>query len=126
MFLTYFVWIWTICIGLTNQLPQELAIRTNIINILATMLIVCVLYRFWIEFFSDDPAKTNSTFADVIDSICMFLILAFINLASKILKSAETRKSIRFSEHLGEFFLIWFFPIGIWNIQPRINRVTKE
>jgi hypothetical protein len=22
-----------------------------------------------------------------------------------------------------EFFLIWFFPIGVWIIQPRINRL---
>jgi hypothetical protein len=51
---------------------------------------------------------------------CVFYCLYF---TAKILKSAETQilqKSFGgFSE---EFFLLWFFPIGIWILQPRINK----
>ena len=50
----------------------------------------------------------------------MFYNLYFV---SKSLLIAETGKSATFSEYAGEFFLLWFYPIGVWLIQPRINRL---
>ena len=126
MFLTYFSWIWTICIGLTTHLTQELSVRVSIINILGTLLIVSILFRFWIEFINGEHAISDSSLIDILDAIFVILSLAFMNLAAKIFKSAELHKSTRFSEHIGEFFLIWFFPLGIWNLQPRINRIAKQ
>ena len=54
---------------------------------------------------------------------CIFYCLYFI---AKALKSVETQVSATFSDYLGDFFLIWFFPIGIWVIQPRINKLFDE
>ena len=42
---------------------------------------------------------------------------------AKALKTVEWQKPVTFSDFAGEFFLIWFFPIGIWIIQPRINKL---
>jgi hypothetical protein len=36
---------------------------------------------------------------------------------------AETGKRVSFFDCVGPFFLIWFFVIGVWFIQPRINRL---
>ena len=46
--------------------------------------------------------------------------------AAKTLKSAELNKNATVSDYLGEFFLIWFFPIGIWVLQPRIQKIIDE
>jgi hypothetical protein len=54
---------------------------------------------------------------------CMFYCLYFI---SKELKAVEWQRPVTFSVYTGEFFLIWFFPIGIWFIQPRINKLSEE
>lgn len=54
---------------------------------------------------------------------CMFYNLYFV---SKSLVLAETGKSASFYDYAGSFFLIWFFPIGIWIVQPRINRLYAE
>lgn len=51
---------------------------------------------------------------------CMFYIFSFV---SKNLVLAETSKRVTFSDYAGPFFLLWFFPIGVWIIQPRINRL---
>jgi putative effector of murein hydrolase LrgA (UPF0299 family) len=51
---------------------------------------------------------------------CMFYQLYFV---SKTIKTAELKRKVTFSDYLGEFFMIWFFPIGIWIIQPKINRL---
>jgi hypothetical protein len=45
----------------------------------------------------------------------MFYNLYFV---SKNLVVAETGKPASFHDYAGPFFLIWFFPIGIWFIQP--------
>ena len=54
---------------------------------------------------------------------CMFYLLYFV---SKSLVLAETDKTATFYDYAGPFFLMWFYPIGIWIIQPRINRLYSE
>ncbi|GAB5526858.1 MAG: hypothetical protein Roseis2KO_47300 [Roseivirga sp.] len=46
-------------------------------------------------------------------------------IAAKTIKSIEMGKNARFSDYIGEFFLIWFSIIGYWILQPRINRIMK-
>lgn len=55
--------------------------------------------------------------------ICMFYLLNFV---AKNLVLAEVRQEVSFSDYAGSFLLLWLFPIGIWNIQPRINRLYSE
>lgn len=43
---------------------------------------------------------------------------------SKKLKTLFEKRNVQFSDYIGEFFLIWFFPIGIWFIQPKINQLV--
>jgi hypothetical protein len=54
---------------------------------------------------------------------CIFYDLYFV---AKHLVIAETGKSVTFYDYAGPFFLIWFFPIGIWFVQPRVNRLYEE
>ena len=54
---------------------------------------------------------------------CMLYALRF---NAKALKSVESREPVKFSDYAGEFFLLWFFPIGIWFIQPRINKLFND
>lgn len=54
---------------------------------------------------------------------CMLFALYFI---AKALKSVEIMKQARFNDFIGEFFLFWFFPIGIWFLQPRINKLFDD
>jgi hypothetical protein len=42
---------------------------------------------------------------------CMFYLLYFV---SKSLVLAETSKAASFYDYAGPFFLLWFFPIGVW------------
>jgi len=54
---------------------------------------------------------------------CMFYLLNFV---SKNLVLAETGRNVTFYDYAGPFFLLWFFPIGVWIVQPRINRLYAE
>lgn len=56
----------------------------------------------------------------------MFCLLYNLYFISKNLVQAETGKSVSFYDYAGPFFLIWFFPIGVWFTQPRINRLFAK
>jgi hypothetical protein len=49
-----------------------------------------------------------------------------INFVSKALAMAETGRPQVHSDYSGIFFLFLFFPIGVWFIQPRINRLYAD
>jgi hypothetical protein len=40
-------------------------------------------------------------------------------------KTIELQREVTFSDFAGEFFLIWFYPVGIWIIQPKVNKFAQ-
>jgi hypothetical protein len=54
-----------------------------------------------------------------------YALLYYISFPARTLKSIENGKKADFGEYFGDFFLIVFLPIGIWFLQPRINKVTQ-
>jgi len=54
---------------------------------------------------------------------CIFYTLYFV---AKTFKTVELQREVKFSDFAGEFFLIWFYPIGIWIIQPKINKFIED
>ncbi len=56
----------------------------------------------------------------------IFCILHTIYFAAKTIRSVELKRNARFSTFVGDFFLIWIFPVGIWFIQPRINKLIEK
>ena len=55
--------------------------------------------------------------------ICIFYCFYF---AAKIIKTVELQKEVGFKDFVGEFFLTWYFPIGVWFLQPKINKMIEE
>jgi hypothetical protein len=56
----------------------------------------------------------------------MFSVMYSMLAAAKTIKSAEMNDKATVSDYLGDFFLIWFFPIGIWVIHPRIQKILSS
>jgi hypothetical protein len=44
---------------------------------------------------------------------------------SRLLKSVELGKRVQVADFFGDFILILFFPIGVWIIQPRVNKLFQ-
>jgi hypothetical protein len=55
--------------------------------------------------------------------VCLLYVLYFV---SKCLVLVQTGKPVSFSEYAGPFFLLWFFPIGIWIIQRKVNELFAQ
>ncbi len=61
--------------------------------------------------------------------IHLFAVFSFfyvVYMTAKSIKVAECQKDVMFVDFAGEFFLLWFFPIGIWFLQPKINRIIEK
>jgi hypothetical protein len=55
--------------------------------------------------------------------ICLFYLLYFV---SRCFGLVEKGKPVSFFDYAGPFFLLWFFPLGIWIIQPKVNQLYAE
>ena len=59
----------------------------------------------------------------IFSMFCIFYCLYFV---AKTIKTIELQRQVTFSDFAGEFFLIWFFFIGVWILQPRINKMIAD
>ncbi len=55
--------------------------------------------------------------------LAIFCVLYVMYFVSKSLALAEAHKPVSIYDYAGAFFLVWFFLVGVWIIQPRINRL---
>jgi hypothetical protein len=140
-------WLWSVGNHLHDRLPADTKLtltwfRIAIIFVAAYLLIL--VYGLWafINHLTNlarapltpdaDPNDLGVMFAgmmimmifgNIIYIVCMFYCYYFI---AKSLKSVEYNREALIGEYIGEFFLIWFFPIGVWFLQPKINRIFES
>ena len=88
-------------------------------------LVYPILYLpLFMAFFPPQPAMFAVLFP--LHLLAMFCGFYLLNFVSKSLVTAERGKSVSFRDYASPFFLLWFFPIGVWTVQPRINRLYAE
>lgn len=44
---------------------------------------------------------------------------------ARLLKSIDLERNAEFSDYINEFVLFWFWPVGVWFLQPRINKLNQ-
>jgi len=126
----FFGWFYSLGTNLHKKLPPTATMSLIRFKI---FLFVPVVYLFLISVFTIVMVTNPSTewqpnpaiFAVVIPLhlLSMFSIFYCLYFIAKALKSVEWQKSVTFSDFVGEFFMIWFYPFGIWMLQPRINKL---
>jgi hypothetical protein len=125
----FFGWFWSISIGLQHVIPDESKLNVGKFKIF--LLIPVVYMIFFLGFFAtsfNSGGPNPVIFAIIVplhlfSMFCIFYCLYFV---AKTFKTAELQRKVTFSDFAGEFFMIWFFPIGIWIIQPKINKMIEN
>jgi hypothetical protein len=124
----YMGWFWAMAIGLKNKVPDTLKMKTGKFKFFFLFVIIYLLV-FSIYFvrlfmsFDFEPLVFAIIFPmHIFDMFCLFYCIYF---ASKTIKIIELNREVTFVDYAGEFFLIWFFPIGLWFIQPKINKMIE-
>ena len=132
--LVLYGWFWSIAVGLDRFIPDDLKLNVKRFKIfliipIVYILLFSVLVGVGISGMIDSGEPINPVYMVLIlplhlfSMFCMIYCLYFV---AKTIKTAELKKKVRFGEFAGEFVLLWFFPIGIWIIQPRINKLVEE
>lgn len=131
-----FGWHWSVAIGLQNKVPEPIKMKVKKFKTfffipLIYMLAFLAFFSLTMNELSGPNPEPNLKFMGIgliliipmhlFSIFCMLYSLYFV---AKTLKTVELQKEVSFSEFAGDFFLIWFFPIGVWIIQPRINKIV--
>ena len=129
-------WMWTIGTKLHPKLPEAASMNLTKLKICLVFPLICFVgFVFFIvgmfrPIVHDVPiVQMNFSLAfvlfplEMVASFCMLYTFYFIG---KELKAVELQRPVGFSDFAGEFFLLWFYYIGIWILQPRINKLFDE
>jgi hypothetical protein len=134
----FFGWFWSIAIGLQYKVPPHVKMKITKFKIFffLPMGYLLILFVGMIVLFNNLPAADETigesfAVAGIIVSIvvpmhlfsifCLFYSLYFV---AKTFKTVELQRETSFSDFAGEFFMLWFYPIGVWIIQPKINKMV--
>jgi hypothetical protein len=134
----FFGWFWSVAVGLQNKVPKDVKMKVKKFKIFFFIPMVYMLFITLFMGIQMNGLMTNGTEPSggligglvavivplhLFSMFCIFYSLYFV---AKTFKTVELQREVKFSDFAGEFFMIWFYPIGIWIIQPKINKIIKE
>lgn len=119
----FVVWYWSMGSFVHSVLAPALKQRMGFFGF-ATVYPLAYLLLFNVLFERLTPLRLLAIFPfHLLAMFCLFYAPGFV---ARNLAVAERGKAVPFRDYAGALFLLWFFPIGIWFIQPRINRLYSS
>lgn len=128
-----FSWLWSVGVFLSKKLPIDAPMPSGLFKgaiIIPTLYILFICWfvanLMWGDEMSELFLEENLTvilIAHFTSIACFFYIFHF---NAKALKSVELQRPALLGDYISEFFLFWFFPVGIWFLQPRINKLLEK
>ena len=131
----FFTWLWSVGHFLHSILPEQVQMSLSRFRAFLIFPVVYMALFILIFFFGIGQIgilQSNTTVTSFVGIIvplhlfAMFCIFYSFYFIAKALKSIELDRTATFSDYAGEFFLIWFYFIGIWILQPRINALADH
>ena len=131
-------WLCSVAIGLQNRIPSGIKMKVRKFKILliipiAYILLITIListgFGGLIHNGKEPSGVMIGTFMAIIlplHLLSMFGMFYSLYFVAKTFKTVELQREATFSDFAGEFFLFWFFPIGIWIVQPKINNMIID
>jgi len=137
--LVQFGWFWSVLTKLGALIPHEVRMPIKRMKLFFFIpLIYFCLIPLFVAFVITNVAVAEHHPSAMIQVAVVGIFIFFLHLfsifcifhtiyfAAKTIRSAELQRNTTFSDFTGDFFLIWFFPVGVWFIQPRINKLIQE
>jgi peptidoglycan/LPS O-acetylase OafA/YrhL len=122
-YLTYFLWPMLVGHGLQDYFPKKLVLSETFFLINGFISVTAILAMMII---SDGQGMSFSG----VEALPMFYVfyafLYYLFFPGRSLRTIENKRTADFGECIGDFFLVAFLPIGIWFLQPRINKIVDE
>jgi hypothetical protein len=133
----YYGRFWSVAIGLQEKIPGNILMKVKKFKVFFIIPIAYMLVFFSFFFFSINTLFSNPetnfglmgalfTLIIPIHLFAMFCIFYTLYFVAKTIKTVELQRAVTFIDFAIEFFLILFYPVGIWIIQPKINKMIEK
>lgn len=128
----FFGWIWYVRSSLYNKLSDNIEMNSVWFRSIWTVAIFSYILA---RVFSVSPLFGHLGISEVfnwvsIDSLLKSIfaigILYCAFFVAKALKSVELGKAATFKGYASYMLLLFMFPIGVWYLQPRINKIFGD
>jgi hypothetical protein len=123
---TVFSWIWTIGNELYKLSPIGQHLKLWRFRTAITSAFTLLVFIFWAT--ENETIMASDYFLIILFTgvpIYLGLMIYSVLYAAKTLKTIELGRATKIDEYAGEAFLIWMVPLGVWFIQPRLNKLTE-
>ena len=133
-----FGWFWSVSIGLQRKIPESIKIKTKKFKI---FFFIPLVYIFFLSLLiggifsgimQDGTEPSGGTIGGMaviivpLHLLSMFGIFYTLYFVAKTFKTVELQREVSFGDFAGEFFMLWFYFIGIWILQPKINKMSEK
>ena len=126
----FFSWFYSLGTNLFKRLPVTVKMSLTRFKLFLFIPVIYILFLMVFMFGAFSNSLSGSqlnpgifAFIVPLHLFCMFCMFYCLYFNAKALKAVELQKPVTFGDYAGEFFLLWFFPIGIWILQPKINQL---
>jgi len=134
---TLFGWFWAVATWLQKLVPANVKMKVGKFKVfffipLVYLICICFFVFSVMPGFATGNVNNIAPFAfmfaiifpvHLFSMFCIFYCLYFV---AKTIKTVELQREVSFADFAGEFFLSWFFFVGVWILQPRINKLADQ
>jgi hypothetical protein len=126
IFSLFLIWLWSITAVANSRIPIDIRPALKLYNF---MLPYVVAYFLFATFFFPRPSNMQEPVVPIWLIFPLHLVATFglfyaLIFCAKNLVMAERQKRVSFGNYVLTLFLVWFYPIGVWFIQPRLNSIA--
>jgi hypothetical protein len=126
----FFSWLYALGTNLYKKFPEKTVINLKQFNffLISSIVYIFILSVFIICIFSNDLKNIDINSITLIIPLHLFFVISTLSclyIVAKNLKMVELQRSVTLSDFVGSFLLLCFWPIGIWIIQPRVNKLFR-
>ncbi|WP_457668659.1 hypothetical protein [Thiolapillus sp.] len=121
-------WLYSIGIASNDKLSSALKKNTVLykISYLIPFFYVVLLTLFFFPTIQNAGVHQPPVWLMPLNLASMFGMFYGLYFTAKQFTALKNGCSVKFIDYSGPFFLFWFFPIGVWFIQPKINELLGD
>jgi len=120
---SFFTWLWSIESVIGKFRIAVNPIRSRQFKIIFFAVIFYIAISLLLLLLTG--AFLDNVYWFVLHFICVIFVLIIFYQCAKLIKQVELNREPDFAEFFLYFLLIWFFPLGIWVMQPKLNRIMS-
>ena len=135
------LWKYYLCNECNKILPDADKMKLKVFNVIVfiptinyVIIVLSMVVMFWTFLPKLGDVPDSSFIVGYLVFLIIIMLLSILSLVAviySIIYAARTYKSVllgrsaNFSEYIGEFFMIMFWVVGVWIMQPKINRIRN-